>query len=174
MKRLTKRLPNGEAVMDCDNCGQKTSRKCTLYGCRSRLMKRVADYEDTSLTPEDLNAPFTWQLVLNQAAQKALSMEPSRLRELAEADKAGRCVVLPCRVGDKIYYLKKKNIIEAEVIDYTVNEAGAWLFTVEIYDPKYDMTFQCDLETEKIGKLCFFTRAEAEDALQKMKEVNET
>ena len=26
---------------------------------------------------------------------------PSRLRELAEADRDRRCVVLPCRVGDK-------------------------------------------------------------------------
>ena len=98
MERLTKRIPNGEAVMDCDSCGLKTSRKCTLYKCRNQLMKRVAAYEDTNLTPEDLNAPFTWQTVLNQASQKALGMEPDRLRELAEADKAGRCVVLPCKV----------------------------------------------------------------------------
>ncbi len=93
---------------------------------------------------------------------------PNRLRELAEADKSGRCVVLPCKVGDKIYYLKRKNIIEAEVIDFTVNEAGAQFFTVEIYAPKDDMTFQCDLETELIGKTVFFKREEAEKALQEM------
>ncbi len=46
MNRLTKRLPNGSAVMDCDSCGMKTSRQCTLYGCRNRLMKRLAAYED--------------------------------------------------------------------------------------------------------------------------------
>lgn len=28
-----------------------------------------------------------------------------RLRELVDADKAGRCVVLPCKVGDKVYHI---------------------------------------------------------------------
>lgn len=28
-----------------------------------------------------------------------------RLRELVEADKAGRCVVLPCKCGDTVWYL---------------------------------------------------------------------
>lgn len=46
MQRLTKRLPDGNAVMDCDNCGLKKYKQCTLYGCRNRLMKRLADYED--------------------------------------------------------------------------------------------------------------------------------
>lgn len=27
------------------------------------------------------------------------------LRELVEADKDGRCVVLPCKVGDKVYWI---------------------------------------------------------------------
>ena len=27
-----------------------------------------------------------------------------RLRELAEADREGRCVVLPCKLGDKLFY----------------------------------------------------------------------
>ena len=134
---------------------------------QKKVWERLKAYEDTGLTPEEIKAPFTEDTMIKLAAQ-ALGVEPSRLRELAEADKEGRCIILPRRVGDKIYYLKKKNIIEAEVIDYTVNEAGAWLFTVEIYDPKYDMTFQCDLETELIGKTVFFKREEAEKALQEM------
>ena len=32
---------------------------------------------------------------------QALGVEPSRLRELAEADKDGRVVVLPCKVGEQ-------------------------------------------------------------------------
>ena len=56
-----------------------------------------------------------------------------RLRELAEADKAGRVVVLPCRVGKKICYLNGKYIIEVEVVGYKVDETGAWLFIGETY-----------------------------------------
>ncbi len=124
----------------------------------------LRQYLGTGLTPEQAaNAKTIIESAFAEDTSKA-----ERIRKLLAADKEDRCIILPCRVWDKIYYLKKKNIIEAEVIDYTVNEAGAWLFTVEIYDPKYDMTFQCDLETELIGKTVFFKREEAEKALQEM------
>jgi hypothetical protein len=57
---------------------------------------RLKAYEDTGLTPEEIKAPFTEDTMINLAAQ-ALGVEPSRLRELAEADKDGRVVVLPCK-----------------------------------------------------------------------------
>ena len=166
MERLTKRLPDGKAVMDCDSCGLKTSRKCTLYKCRNQLMKRVAAYEDTNLTPEDLNAPFTWQTLLNQASQKALGVELSRLRELAEADKAGRCVVLPCKVGDTAYYLNRPVILDFEVIGYMVDERGAWSFMGEHLDKTTGDTYSCCPDTEKVGKTVFLTREEAERAME--------
>lgn len=59
-----------------------------------QMADRLADYEDTGLTPEEIKAPFTEDTMINLAAQ-ALGVEPSRLRELAEADKDGRVVVLP-------------------------------------------------------------------------------
>ena len=64
------------------------------------LYGRLKAYEDTGLTPEEIKAPFTEDTMINLAAQ-ALGVEPSRLRELAEADKDGRCVVLPCKVGER-------------------------------------------------------------------------
>lgn len=89
-----------------------------------------------------------------------------RLREFAEADKAGRCVVLPCRVGEKIYYLNGKYIIEVDVVGYKVDETGAWLFIGETYNPETNRAYHCDLETERIGKTVFFTREEAERAME--------
>lgn len=65
----------------------------------AELRERLKAYEDTGLTPEEIKAPFTEDAMINLAAQ-ALGVEPSRLRELAVADKDGRCVVLPCKVGD--------------------------------------------------------------------------
>ena len=64
------------------------------------LYGRLKAYEDTGLTPEEIKAPFTEDAMINLAAQ-ALGVEPSRLREFAEADKDGRCVVLPCKVGER-------------------------------------------------------------------------
>ena len=52
------------------------------------------------LTPEEIKAPFTEDAMINLAAQ-ALGVVPSRLRELAEADKDGRVVALPCKVGER-------------------------------------------------------------------------
>ena len=67
---------------------------------QKQVWERLKAYEDTGLTPEEIKAPFTEDAMINLAAQ-ALGVEPSRLRELAEADKDGRCVVLPCTVGDR-------------------------------------------------------------------------
>ena len=136
-----------------------------------QMAERLAAYEDTGLTPKEIKAPFTEGAAINLAAQ-ALGMEPRRLRELAEADKAGRCVVLPCRVGEKIYYLNGKYIIEVEVVGYKVDETGAWLFIGETYNPETNRAYHCDLETERIGKTVFFTRAEAERAMEGRKEAD--
>lgn len=67
---------------------------------QKQVWERLKAYEDTGLTPEEIKAPFTEDAMINLAAQ-ALGVEPSRLRELAEADKDGRCVVLPCKVGER-------------------------------------------------------------------------
>ena len=64
---------------------------CPAY---DKLIERLAAYEDTGLTPEEIKAPFTEDAMINLAAQ-ALGVEADRLRELAEADKDGRVVVMP-------------------------------------------------------------------------------
>ena len=93
-----------------------------------------------------------------------------RLRELAEADKAGKLAALTCRVGEKIYYLNGKYIIEVDVVGYKVDETGAWLFIGETYNPETNRAYHCDLETERIGKTVFFTREEAERAMEGRKD----
>ena len=45
MNRLTKRLEDGQAIMDCESCELK-NRYCTALGCRNRLKNRLAQYED--------------------------------------------------------------------------------------------------------------------------------
>ena len=105
MERLTKRTSDGQAVMDCKKCKADWTEKhgesmeeCTALYCRNRLKDRIAAYEDTELMPENVEA-----LKLS-AMGKAIAeitefdgLPIDRLRELAEADKAGRLVVLPCK-----------------------------------------------------------------------------
>lgn len=55
---------------------------------------RLAAYEDTGLEPEEFKRAFTEGAIM-QLASQSLGITPDRLRELAEADREGRCVVLP-------------------------------------------------------------------------------
>lgn len=70
------------------------------YGCWSyhgpsgEAAKRLAAYEDTGLEPEDFKKAFNEDSLLKLTGQ-LLGVTPDRLRELAQADKEGRCVVLP-------------------------------------------------------------------------------
>ena len=153
MDRLTKRLPDGNAGMDCYNCGLKKYKQCTLYGCRNRLMKRLAAYEDT----ED---------AMINLAEQALGVEADRLRELTEADKAGRCVVLPCKVGDKLYRVFAGTIFKHEVHSmkyFAIQEK--WDIDTVPFLPSVE---------SNIGKTIFLTRAEAERAMEDTGNGNKT
>lgn len=52
----------------------------------------LAAYEDTGLEPEDFKKVFTEETLLKLTGQ-ILDIPPDRLRELAQADKEGRCVI---------------------------------------------------------------------------------
>ena len=88
MKRLTFE-GNYCDISQCRELPCKYDGNCS----QKQVWERLREYEDTGLTPEKIKAPFTENTIINLAAQ-ALGVEPSRLRELAEADKDGRVVVL--------------------------------------------------------------------------------
>lgn len=171
MERLTEKhyLAEDHYMKCSEDCS--VDMDCVDCPAFDKLVERLAAYEDTGLTPE---AVETVKLAL--AAKHLVDLETlnntpiRRLVELAEADKAGRCVVLPCRVGEKIYYLNGKYIIEVEVVGYKVDETGAWLFIGETYNPETNRAYHCDLETERIGKTVFFTHEEAERAMEDRKD----
>ena len=156
MERCTIRLKTGEA-----RCSQ-------LDG--NVVVERLAAYEDTGLTPEEIKAPLTEDTVINLAAQ-ALGVEPRRLRELAEAEKDRRLVVLPCKVGDTVYMIERifdidngvcDEICARKVIGHGGNNLNKlWLIgSGGIYNV---YIFVSDF-----GKTVFLTREEAEKALQEM------
>ena len=81
---------------------------------------------------------------------------PNRLRELAKADKDGRLVVLPCKVGDVLYAAES-----APVIPLHVMEVAIYLALEGEDGGDYE-------RISNIGKTVFLTREEAERALQEM------
>ena len=87
-----------------------------------------------------------------------------RLRELAEADKDGRVVVLPCKVGDTVYFALLGRIIEKQVFSIVSFSNSTRIYcggTSEYFRP------------EDIGKTFFLAREEAERALQEMEGKND-
>lgn len=64
----------------------------------AELRHKLMRYEDTGLEPEDLKKAFDESAILKLAAQ-VLSTTPDHLRELVQAEQAGRLVVLPFQQG---------------------------------------------------------------------------
>ena len=85
---------------------------CKINDCpfETAVCDRLAAYEDTGLTPErcaefaraDAEGRY---IVMRDAEQEGVA----RLREISEADKDGRCVVLPCR-GDADIVLMRNGV----------------------------------------------------------------
>lgn len=134
---------------------------------------RLAAYEDTGLSPESVEA-----LKLSMMG-KAISeitefngLPIDRLRELAEADKAGRVVVLPCKVGQRVFALMDtdKHISECEVKQIGMgNEIGfIGLEPIGARGREYGVALN------GFGKTVFLTREEAKKALEARKDGDET
>ena len=113
MKRLTKRENDGQAMMDCQKCKADWTGKhgepmvdCTALYCRNRLKDRLAAYEDRGCAPEEVlpkDKADEIALKLMRLADLESLCNYTRLRELAEADRDGRLVVRPCKVGDELW-----------------------------------------------------------------------
>lgn len=69
----------------------------------SNIRKDLLAYKNTGLTPESVETLKLSMMGKAIAEIKEFNGLPvNRLRELAEADKDGRVVVLPCKVGDTV------------------------------------------------------------------------
>lgn len=71
-----------------------------------------------------------------------------RLCELVEADRAGRCVVLPCKVGDTVY-----------------QENGVDVFELQVKNIIFDCGYVA-FDSSAIGTLIYLTHEAAEAALK--------
>lgn len=87
MERLTQRLRTGEVLM-----ASEYEEKYTEQEWISVLQDRLADYEDTWLTPEEIDMDHE---AAEQLRQLCRDCDLDRLEKLTEADKDGRLVVRP-------------------------------------------------------------------------------
>ena len=130
MKRYTEKHydENGYYLICSGNC---ETLNCGDCGILDKIVDRLAAYEDTGLEPEDFKRAFNEAAVLKLAGQ-ALGITPDRLRELAQADKEGRCVVLPCKIGDTVYHIAKCRDF-SKVLDGTLYDSNGGYGTATGY-----------------------------------------
>lgn len=168
-ERMTKRDTDGRAMMDCEKCKSDWTGKhgkpmadCTALYCRNRLLGRLMEYEDTGLEPEAVETVKLALCAKHMVDLETLNNTPiSRLVELAEADKEGRVVVLPCRQGDELWtYCNHpvKRVYSFTVSDVSTLNGRTVLNTLGLGT----------IRPEDIGKTIFLTHKEAEKALQEM------
>lgn len=119
---------------------------------QKQVWERLKQYEDTKRTPEQIEALEA--AIIGKAVAQITEFEGlpiARLRELTVADKDGRVIVLPCKVGDTIWRLKR---------------------TFETYPDKSKPYTEADgfllQDIWNVGKNVFLTREEAEKALAEM------
>lgn len=136
---------------------------CEGGACSQRkVWERLKEYEDTERRPEEvqaLNRLFDYALDESGTLQEQLALL-KRLRELAEADKDGLLLVLPCRVGDTVYWLHDGKITECRAYRIQVSRKGVYI-TI-----KSTVSHGSFREDDCLGKTIFFSREEAEKALE--------
>lgn len=130
-------------IAQCRELPCKYDGNCT----QKQVWERLKQFEDAVQTPEK----SAWAKKTIEMAFSDDTSEVERLRELYKADKEGRVVVLPCKVGDTVWRIKR---------------------TFEEYPDKSKPYIEPDAfllqDVFNIGKTVFLTREEAEKALQEM------
>lgn len=92
----------------------------------------------------------------------------ARVAELVNADKAGRCVVLPCKLHDKIFFIENGQIKETEVESFHNWTSGVWKISTHT-DRMFDHWKGYEIDFRGVGKIAFITKKDAEHALERMK-----
>lgn len=140
------------------NCSQK------------QVWERLKAYEDAGLSPQACAEAREIEETLS-----GCDYSISRMVELMKADKDGRVVVLPCKVGDTVFARlnnKSKYVCECKVKQIVVGNIGFVTFApIGAPEREYDVSLR------GFGKTVFLSREEAEKALQEMegkKDGNET
>ena len=126
---------------------------------QKQVWERLKAYEDSRLSPQACAEAREIEETLS-----GYDYSISRMVELMKADVEGRVLILPCKVGDTVYFVNKQ-ILEFAVVGYAVDETGiSWVDSEHV--DKTGHTYERTFSPDRIGKTTFLNREEAEKALQ--------
>ena len=124
---------------------------------QKEVWERLKAYEDAGLSPQACAEAREIEETLS-----GCDYSISRMVELMKADKDGRVLILPCKVGDMAYWVHNGVITGCHVYRIQVNRKGTFVFLKSTISHGGFRTDAC------LGKTVFLSRKEAEKALQKM------
>lgn len=164
----------GELLLDGPD--EPTGLLALLYTAAwsyAELRGRLMQYEDTGKTPVEVST-----LVKDWNDLCAIVVEcggVSRVRVLAEADKSGRLVVLPCKVGGTLWVTGRDNVpremeLEAPDIRAVCTDEDNLCMSTCNRKPDGFCAYRLRNDGADIGKTVFLTREKADKALEAMKD----
>lgn len=143
------------------------------------LQDRLAAYEDSECEPEEVlpkDKADEIAMKLMRLADLESLCSYTRLRELVEADKDERVVVLPVKpvltpiLSSMLYIIEDGDVYEDALYEAVVGMSESGKVNV-VYTTLSD---QIIFEQADIGKTVFLTREKAEEALEVMREEEAT
>ena len=154
---------------ECLGVGGNCARNCKW---EEAAWSRLAAYEDTGLEPREVSAIVKEWRDLCMVIGECGGID--RLRELAEADKDGRLVVLPCKLGDTVWVIGRDNVpremeLEAPDIRAVCTDEDNLCMSTCNRKPDGFCAYRLRNDGADIGKTVFLTREEAKAALEAMK-----
>ena len=139
MDRLTERLPDDNILIVNTNLVYRKNGG----GMTNAAIKKLADYEDTGLLPEDIEdicnrfAGFLCEMTNNRMSKLNYTLDAmiQCAREAQEdnclnycdfqlAEMENRLFTIPFDIGEKVYAIELDRIIPAIVCNYRIDETG--------------------------------------------------
>ena len=159
-------------------CDSEYMHKCPFYKdereskCHTAAMYyKLRAYEDTGLSPRQITMAMDTLKLCD-------SIGAMRMNEILDAERDGRLVVLPCKVGDTVFVfhngrrnckwphnMKKGHIYEVTVSGMRLHEWSDDWSALLFFDTK-EMTGDYEFGFVEFGKTIFSTRSKAESAMR--------
>lgn len=166
----------GELLLDGPD--EPTGLLALLYTAAwsyAELRGRLMQYEDTGKTPVEVSTLVKDWNDLCTIVRECGGI--SRVRVLSEAERAGRLVVLPCKVGNTLWVTGRDNVpremeLEAPDIRAVCTDEDNLCMSTCNRKPDGFCAYRLRNDGADIGKTVFLTREEAEKALEEMKDGN--
>lgn len=142
------------ACMDCRGCSAGALYFCAVQA--AELRARLKAYEDTELTPEEVETLHT----LTKSYPSILGAA-YKLKDYEQAEAEGRLIVLPCKVGDTVWFdTWERGIKNIGIQPHKIDRVDV-TFVSEVSE-----FVRTEIPLRELGKSVFLTREAAEAALK--------